>query len=74
MGLLANSMASKIDRKKYVNTYCKWFAPNGVIHVIRTIGVGSQKNNLHTHRKKHSQIKLQRLEKVWIWAFGLLEH
>ena len=25
-----------------------------------------------TRREKHRQIKLQRLQKVWIWAFGLL--
>ena len=26
----------------------------------------------NTHREKHRQIKLQRLPKVQIWAFGLL--
>ena len=27
-----------------------------------------------THRERHRQVKLQRLEKVRIWAFELLVH
>ena len=31
-------------------------------------------NIKNTHREKHRQIKLQSLEKVRIWAFGLSVH
>ena len=36
--------------------------------------ISSLKTIKDTHRKKHCQIKLQRLEKERIWAFGLLVH
>ena len=76
IGLLANSMASKIDRKRYnVNTYCNWFAPNAVIHVIRTIGVGSQKNDLYTHKVIAPSNKTPALRKstnMGVWAVGTL--
>ena len=29
---------------------------------------------MDTHREKHRQIKLQCLQKVWIWTFGWLVH
>ena len=36
--------------------------------------IAAFKDTPHHTRKKHRQIKLQRLEKVRIWAFGLLVH
>ena len=62
----------------FINFYLLYIFRNqpqlfiGVLKIIEKPATSLINNFNDTHRKKHRQMKLQRLQKAQIWAFGLL--
>ena len=67
-------MNSDIYRQMYTSFFHEHFAflQTHIQYVYYTIRFGNLLSLRIFTGKKHRQIKLQRLEKVGIWAFGLL--